>query len=88
VAGRRHARERNGMTGLDARPRWLMRPRRAPLPAMTLKELFLRQHIEQGLAEMESAKSALETEIAPADEIEELAARQVESLAHATAPGR
>jgi hypothetical protein len=86
VAGRRHERDRNGMSGFDARPRWLMRPRKAPLPPMSLKTLFLRQHIEMGLAEMESAKSPLDSEIVPADEIEALAAAQVESLAGASAP--
>jgi len=86
VAGRRHERDRNGMTGLDARPRWLFRPRKAPLPSMSMREIFLRQHIEMGLAEMESAKTPLETEIVPADEIETLAASEVDSLAGATAP--
>lgn len=81
VAGRRHERDRNGMTGLDARPRWLFRPRKAPLPPMSMKALFLRQHIEMGFADMESAKSPLDAEIVPSDEIEALAEKELEALA-------
>ena len=84
VAGRRHERDRNGMSGLDARPRWLLRPRKNPLPASDLKAIFLRQHIEMGLAEMEGAKTPLDSEIEPADEIEQLASDQIESLSKTT----
>lgn len=86
VAGRRHERNHNGMTGFDARPRWLLRPRKVTLPETSIKMLLLRQHIEMGLAETARARSPLDTEIAPSDEIEALAAAQVEDVQRAT-PG-
>ena len=78
VAGRRHERDRTGMTGYDARPRWLLRPRKHPLDAaLTATELFDRQHVEKGFAEMKSAQSPVDTEIAPAEEIEEMTEREL-----------
>ncbi|MBX3190629.1 MAG: hypothetical protein KF819_26750 [Labilithrix sp.] len=78
VAGRRHERERTGMTGYDARPRWLLRPRKHPLPHAPMSDLWRRQRIEKGFAEMKSARSPLDTEITPSDEIEDLAARELD----------
>ncbi|CAN5924551.1 hypothetical protein BH11MYX4_BH11MYX4_64940 [soil metagenome] len=78
VAGRRHERDRTGTSGYDARPRWLLRPRRTPLPAeLTTQELLDRQRIEKGFAEMKSAESPMDTEVRPSDEIEELTAHEV-----------
>jgi len=76
VAGRRHERDRNGMTGYDARPRWLLRPRKAQLPPMSDDALAALQRIEKGFAEMESAKTTLEEEIAPADELDARAMKE------------
>jgi hypothetical protein len=78
VAGRRHDREHTGMTGYDGRPRWLLRPRKAPLSTATTKEaLFLRRGVEMTLAQMKSAQTPADREIAPADEIEAEAAAQM-----------
>ena len=78
VAGRRHERDRNGMTGYDARPRWLFRPRKTPLPAsLTAEQLDEHQRIEMGFAEMKSAHFSEDREIEPADDIEEMAAREL-----------
>lgn len=78
IAGRRHERERNGMSGYDARPRWLLRPRKNLLPAtLTRDELFLHQRVEKGFAEMKSAQSDVETEITPSDDIEAMTAREL-----------
>jgi hypothetical protein len=78
VAGRRHERDRTGTSGYDARPRWLLRPRKNPLDgALTTAELLDRQRIEKGFAEMKSAQSPLDTEVSPSDEIEELTEREV-----------
>lgn len=86
VAGRRHERARNGMTGFDARPRWVLRPRKAVLPAASMKALLLRQHIEMGLAETARAKSPIDVEIVPQDDIEALAAVQVDATQAAGGP--
>ena len=86
VAGRRHERSRNGMTGFDARPRWVLRPRKAALPATSMKMLLLRQHIEMGLAETARARSPLDVEIVPQDEIEALADIQVDATQAASGP--
>jgi hypothetical protein len=75
VAARRHDRGRTGMTGFDGRPRWIMRPRKAPLPPMTRAELDVRQRVEKGLATAESAKTDPETEVEPVDSIEQIAGR-------------
>jgi Glycosyltransferase family 87 len=78
VAGRRHERDRTGTSGYDARPRWLLRPRKQPLDvALTTQELLDRQRIEKGFAEMKSAESPMDTEITASDEIEELTAREL-----------
>ena len=71
VAARRHERDRTGMTGYDARPRWTFRPRKTPIEVATKEELFLRQRIEKSFAEMKSAQTAPNTEPHPSDEIEE-----------------
>jgi hypothetical protein len=79
VAGRRHERDRTGMTGFDARSRWVLRPRKRPLGAeVALKALVDRQRVEMGFAEMKSARTPVDTEITPSDEIEELTARELE----------
>ena len=82
VAARRHERDRTGTSGYDARPRWLLRPRKHPLASeLTTQELLDRQRIEKGFAEMKSAESPMDTEITPSDEIEELTEREVASRA-------
>ncbi len=87
VAGRRHERDRTGTSGYDARPRWLLRPRHAPLGAeLTTQQLLDRQRIEKGFAQMKSAESPMDTEVRPSDEIEELTAREVAARAKAGAP--
>lgn len=83
VGVRRHERERNGMTGYDARPRWMLRPRKHPLPPMPKEQLFARMKAEKGLAEMKAAESDVESEVMPYDEIEEMAERE---MAAKTAP--
>ena len=50
VAARRADREHTGMTGFDARPRWIMLPRKHPLKGMTLDALDYRLLVECGLA--------------------------------------
>ncbi len=78
VAGRRHERDRTGTSGYDARPRWLLRPRKIPLGRdLTTPQLLARQRIEKGFAEMKSAESPMDTEIAPSDEIETLTAQEL-----------
>lgn len=81
VAARRHERDRNGMTGYDARPRWLMRPRVHPLPALPKADLFMRTRVEQGFAEAKAAKSPLDSEIVPSDEIEAMAESEMAARA-------
>lgn len=81
VAARRHERERNGMTGYDARPRWVLRPRKHPLPPMSKEDLSTRSRVEKGFAEMKAGQSDLDTEITPSDEIEELAERELAARA-------
>jgi hypothetical protein len=77
VAGRRHERERTGVTGYDARPRWVFRPRKTPLPAATKEALVVRQRVEKSLAEMKSAQIPPDVEVHPSEEIEEMAAREL-----------
>jgi len=87
VAGHRHERDRNGMSGFDARPRWLLRPRKNPLPHLEARRLFLRMHVEMGFADMKSARFPMESEIEPSDDVEQLAATEVElrtSTVHGT----
>lgn len=81
VGARRHERERNGMTGYDARPRWVLRPRKHPLPPMPKAELFMRMKLEKGLAEMKAAQSDVDSEVMPFDEIEEIAEREMAARA-------
>ncbi|MDB4941854.1 MAG: hypothetical protein JWP97_1388 [Labilithrix sp.] len=82
VAGRRHERDRNGMTGYDARPRWLLRPRQRPLSGeLTKPQLLRRQEIEKGFAVMKSALVPAPREIAPSDDIEDLTDREIAARA-------
>jgi len=82
VAARRHERDRTGTSGYDARPRWLLRPRHAPLGAdLTRQQLVEHQRIEKGFAAMKSAESPMDTEIRPSDEIEELTAQELAARA-------
>jgi hypothetical protein len=76
VGARRHERDRNGMTGYDGRPRWVLRPRKLALPPAPKDELFMRMKVEKGLAEMKAAQSLLESEVMPSPEIEEMAERE------------
>jgi hypothetical protein len=74
VAARREERERNGMSGLDARPRWVMRPRKNPLPPTTREDLERRLAIEMGLAEAHARSVPEKSDPIIDDEIEERAA--------------
>jgi len=77
VGARRDERGRNGMTGYDARPRWVLRPRARPLPPASKAELFMRMKLEKGLAEMKAAESDIESEVMPCPEIEEMGEREM-----------
>jgi len=77
IAVRRHERGRSGMTGFDVQPRWVLRPRKRPLPEMPMRDIFMRQHVERGLAAMKSAKVPASVEVEPAEDIEELAEREI-----------
>ncbi len=52
VASRLEEREHTGMAGFDARPRWILRPRKTPLKGMTWAALEQRRRLEMGLAAM------------------------------------
>ncbi len=79
VAGRRHEREHTGTTGYDGRARWILRPRKSPLPGgMPRAELSRRLRVEQGLATAEEARTLPDVEPLPVDEIEAAASRLVE----------
>jgi len=75
VAARRHERTHTGMTGHDARARWVLRPRKTPLPEATMTALVTRQRIEKSFAEMKTAQTPSDVEVRPSEEIEDLAAR-------------
>jgi hypothetical protein len=75
VAARRHERTHTGMTGHDARARWVLRPRKTQLPAATMEAARVRQQIEKSFAEMKAAQTPRDVEVRPSEEIEELAAR-------------
>lgn len=75
VAARRHDRAHSGMSGYDGRPRWIMRPRKTPLPSATRAEMDARQRLEMGLATAEAAKTDPNTEVEPVDAIEQIAGR-------------
>lgn len=81
VGGHRHERPRNGMTGYDARPRWVLRPRLHPLPPAAKSELLMRINLEKGLAEMKSAETELESEIVTSPEIEAMGEREMAARA-------
>jgi Dolichyl-phosphate-mannose-protein mannosyltransferase len=74
VAARREERERNGMSGFDARPRWVMRPRRSPLGPMSKEALTQRVHVEMGLAQAGMMRRPPATNPFLDDTIEERAA--------------
>jgi hypothetical protein len=74
VAARREERLHTGMTGFDARPRWIMRPRKHPLSGLTDDQLFRRAQTEMGLAESRRRQAPFKTELLPDDTIEDLAA--------------
>ena len=66
------------MTGYDARPRWLLRPRKNPLPrSLTKEELLEHQLVEKGLAAMKSGRLPEDQEIKPADDVEQLAEQEL-----------
>jgi hypothetical protein len=71
VAGHRRERDRTGMSGFDARARWILRPRKRPLSEVTTHAmLFRRMRLEMALADLESWKMNHEREIDAADDIE------------------
>jgi hypothetical protein len=74
VAARREERERTGMTGFDARPRWILRPRKVPLVDADPDTLRRRQLVEMGIAEMRRRTVKPNVESTPEDDIEEIAA--------------
>lgn len=52
VASRLEEHEHTGMAGFDARPRWVLRPRKVPLEGRPFTELEQRRRVEMGLAAM------------------------------------
>ncbi len=52
VAARLEEREHTGLAGFDARPRWVLRPRKAPLEGKERAFLEHRRNVEMGLAAM------------------------------------
>jgi hypothetical protein len=50
VGGRRHERDHTAMSGLDARPRWIMRPRKTPLVGLPREALEARMRREMAFA--------------------------------------
>ncbi len=76
VGARREEREHTGMTGLDARPRFIMRPRKEPLSsAMSPEELARRLTTEMGLAEARAKALPPNADPVIDDTIEQLASR-------------
>jgi hypothetical protein len=73
VAARREEREHSGMAGFDARPRWVMRPRKRPIADGTKATLDRLLHVEMGLAEAEMLTLPPDTEPTVDDAIEERA---------------
>lgn len=63
-----------GVAGFDARPRWILRPRKTPLSGMTMDALERRQALEMGYAEKLFAHTPKEKLTAPDDRIEGWAA--------------
>jgi hypothetical protein len=76
VAARLEERDRRGTTGFDARPRWILRPRKHPLDGFARDALRRRQLLEMGIAEMRRRALAPDVESTPDDGIEELAAQE------------
>jgi hypothetical protein len=76
AAAKREEREHTGMTGYDARPRWILRPRKHVLPeSISDKELWSRVQVEMGFADLARRRGPFKTELMPDDTIEERAAR-------------
>lgn len=77
LAARRPERPRSGMTGFDGRPRWIMRPRSAPLGEIALADLYRLQRVEMAIAETFTARAPEGAEVEPNDAVEQLAAAQL-----------
>lgn len=74
VAARLRPFSSHGIAGFDARPRWILRPRKTPLSGMTMDALEHRQALEMGYAEKLFAHTPKETLTEPDDRIEGWAA--------------
>lgn len=74
VATRLEEREHTGMAGFDARPRWILRPRKTPLKGMTWAALEQRRRIEMGLAAMREQQRGEGAAPEVDDAIEDIAA--------------
>ncbi|MBS2019082.1 MAG: hypothetical protein JST00_39810 [Deltaproteobacteria bacterium] len=88
VAGRLPTPLRTSFVGFDARPGWIMRPRKHPLSGVPLKSLMMRARVEQAYADMLEAAGGSDVDHARwHDEIEDLAAEQLQREAkQATSP--
>lgn len=75
VAARLWERPKTGMIGFDGRPRWVLRPRRAPLDGISRAALADRVRLEMGIAEMQRRAAPEDGDVVVDDGIEALAAR-------------
>lgn len=79
VAARIPTPPRTSFVGFDARPGWVMRPRKHPLHGVPLKKLMARARVEQALADLREAAAGDDAEHAVFhDEIEDLASEQLQ----------
>jgi hypothetical protein len=74
VACRLEEHEHTGMAGFDARPRWILRPRKTPLPGGDWPALQQRRRVEMGLAAMREQGRGKGATPAVDDAIEAIAA--------------
>lgn len=74
VACRLEEHEHTGMAGFDARPRWILRPRKEPLASGDWASLEQRRRVEMGLAAMREQRRGQGAPPAVDDAIEGIAA--------------
>ena len=74
VASRLEEHEHTGMAGFDARPRWILRPRKEPLASEDWAALEQRRRVEMGLAAMREQRRGQGAPPAVDDAIEAIAA--------------
>lgn len=75
VASRLEEKEHTGMAGFDARPRWILRPRKQPLEGGDWAFLDHRRRVEMGLAAMREQGRGEGAPPAVDDQIETIAAQ-------------